>query len=208
MSFAGLSRPMRAAGFGLIGVAVIATAIGTATAISTDDPTDDTAVPTDPPEPEPDEPDPDEEETPETPPPEDETTPPREDDPEEPEDPETDVVPEDDVELPDGVELDRDARDTPVRVYNNSNISGLAARAASDVDDAGWNVTGYGNYGDGVIPTSTVYFREGTSEEGVAKAIALEFGMRAEPRFEGIRDSNPGVIIIVTRDYDESAKEY
>lgn len=88
-----------------------------------------------------------------------------------------------------------------VRVYNNSTITGLAARAAQDFRDAGWPVVEVDNYSSGVIPTSTVYYRRGTGEQDAAQVMSAEFGLRIEPRFPGIRDSSPGLIVIVTNDY-------
>jgi hypothetical protein len=92
-------------------------------------------------------------------------------------------------------------KSVPVRVLNNSTIKGLAKRAADDLKADGWNVTGTGNYSGGIIPTTTVYFRPGTEEEATARAIAAEFGIRVEARFDGIKDASPGVIVIVTNDY-------
>ncbi|RSM39444.1 LytR family transcriptional regulator [Amycolatopsis balhimycina DSM 5908] len=88
-----------------------------------------------------------------------------------------------------------------VRVYNNSLIEGLAARAADDFTRAGWNVTEKKGYPYGTIPATTAYYRPGTDEEAAAKQLAQEFGFKAEPRFEGIQDASPGVIVIVTKDY-------
>lgn len=88
----------------------------------------------------------------------------------------------------------------PLRVYNNSTISGLAARGAQDFEAGGWTVTDIGGY-SGLIPVSTVYFREGTAEKDAAVFLAEAFGLRAEPRFDGIKDASPGVIVILTRDY-------
>lgn len=88
-----------------------------------------------------------------------------------------------------------------VRVYNNSTIRGLAARAARDLSVAGWTVVEVGNYPWGIIPMTTVYYQEGTDERAGAEAIASEFGMRAEPRFPGIANANPGIIVIVTNNY-------
>jgi hypothetical protein len=88
-----------------------------------------------------------------------------------------------------------------VRVYNNSMIHGLAARAADDLRAAGWAVVEVGNYPWGIIPTTTVYYEEGTDQRAAAEAIASEFGMRVEPRFPGIAHSSPGIIVIVTKDY-------
>lgn len=89
----------------------------------------------------------------------------------------------------------------PVRVYNNSRIQGLAARAAEDFRRAGWGVVEVSNYPGGIIPTSTVYFRPGTEEEAAARALGNRFDLRIEPRFPGIAQAGPGLIVIVTNDY-------
>lgn len=89
----------------------------------------------------------------------------------------------------------------PVRVYNNSTIKGLAAKAADDLRADGWNVTEVGNYPYGVIRTTSVYYRPGTEEEAAARAIAAAFGMRVAERFDGIKDAPAGVIVIVTNNY-------
>jgi hypothetical protein len=93
----------------------------------------------------------------------------------------------------------------PLRVYNNSTIAGLAAKAAEDFRRAGWTVTESRNYSDGVITTTTVYYRPGTAEQAAAERLAAEFGMRAEPRFAGIQDATPGLIVILTKDYKYAA---
>lgn len=95
-----------------------------------------------------------------------------------------------------------------VRVLNNSTTHGLAARAADDLRDAGWNVVEVNNYSDGIIPVTTAYYRPGTDEETAAKAIAIEFGMRAEMRFEGIGQASPGVIVIVTNNYQRARGKF
>jgi hypothetical protein len=94
----------------------------------------------------------------------------------------------------------------PLRVYNNSLIQGLAAKAKSDFEAAGWTVTAISGYGEGVVDHSTVYFRPGTSEEAAAHELGREFGLRVEPRFPGIAQSSDGVIVIVTQDYKPSGK--
>ncbi|MDQ0378866.1 LytR C-terminal domain-containing protein [Amycolatopsis thermophila] len=96
------------------------------------------------------------------------------------------------------------AKWVPVRVYNNSTIHGLAARAADELRANGWNVVKVDNYSQGVIPTTTVYYTPGTDEETAARALADAFGMKVEPRFPGIQDASPGVIVIVTNDYQGS----
>lgn len=88
-----------------------------------------------------------------------------------------------------------------VRIYNNSTIRGLAARAADDFRAAGWTVVEVGNYARGTIPTTTAYYQEGTGQRDGAEAIGSKFGMRVEPRFPGIANASPGLIVIVTNDY-------
>jgi hypothetical protein len=87
-----------------------------------------------------------------------------------------------------------------VRVYNHSTIQGLAARAAADLTAAGYNVVSVSGY-TGDIPTSTVYYSPAPGEQDAAQQIGQKFGMRVEPRFPGIADASPGVIVIVTKDF-------
>lgn len=99
------------------------------------------------------------------------------------------------------VGTDEQATQIVVRVYNNSTIAGLAHRAAEDIKAAGYAVPEVGNYSAGRIPTTTFYFRPGTEEEQQATDLAVHFGARAEPRFDGIQDATPGLIAIITNDY-------
>jgi hypothetical protein len=94
----------------------------------------------------------------------------------------------------------------PVRVYNNSTITGLAVKAADEVRANGWTVEGTGNYSQGTIPTTTVYFRPGTGEEASARELAGVLRARVEPRFDGIQSSAPGLILIVTNDFQGASK--
>ncbi|ASO18031.1 hypothetical protein FHR81_002425 [Actinoalloteichus hoggarensis] len=98
-------------------------------------------------------------------------------------------------------ELGSPSTDTPLRIFNNSTIRGLAADAAEDFEGAGWEVAEVENYSAGIIETTTAYYRPGTAEEGAAGEIGSAFGIRVEPRFDGIADLGPGVILIVTNDY-------
>lgn len=87
---------------------------------------------------------------------------------------------------------------TPVRVFNNSEIAGLAAQTASLLEDDGFVISETGNYSDGLIATTSVYYGTGAGERETAEAVAEALGVTAQPRFEGIADSSPGVIVIVT----------
>jgi LytR cell envelope-related transcriptional attenuator len=93
-----------------------------------------------------------------------------------------------------------------VRVYNNGTIHGLAQQAADDFRAAGWNVTSVGPYSQGIIATTTVYFRPGTDEEAAANSLGQAFHMRVMPRFDGIQAATPGVIVIITNDFSPPAK--
>ncbi len=101
---------------------------------------------------------------------------------------------------------ERGAARAPLRVYNNSLIQGLAAQAKADFEAAGWAVTEISGYSGGTVPASTAYFRPGTSEEAAAQELGREFGLRVEPRFPGIAQSTGGVIVIVTADYKPGGK--
>ncbi|MDT8911086.1 LytR C-terminal domain-containing protein [Amycolatopsis sp. PS_44_ISF1] len=93
-----------------------------------------------------------------------------------------------------------------VRVFNNSLIKHLAEQAADDFRAAGWNVPVVDNYSQGVIDHTTAYFRPGTDEEAAARQLATEFGLQALPRFQGIQDASPGVVVIITKDYQSGHK--
>lgn len=86
----------------------------------------------------------------------------------------------------------------PVRVYNNGTVAGLAKKTGDQLTADGFNVTEVGNYPNGVIPKTTVYYGSSAKEQALAQAIAAELGCSAEPRFPGISDSPSGVIVIVT----------
>jgi len=94
----------------------------------------------------------------------------------------------------------------PVRVYNNGTIAHLAEQAANDFRGAGYTVPTVGNYSQGIIATTTVYFRPGTDEEAEANAMAQAFHLRSMPRFDGIQSADPGVIVIITNDYSSPKK--
>ncbi|WP_416061594.1 LytR C-terminal domain-containing protein [Rhodococcus indonesiensis] len=90
------------------------------------------------------------------------------------------------------------AATAPVRVLNNSNVTGLAAQTAGLLEDEGFTVAETGNYSDGVIASTSVYYGTGPGERQTAEAVAEALGVTAQPRFAGIEDSAPGVIVIVT----------
>jgi len=192
--FSGLSRPMKAAGVALIGIAIVAAVIGGVSALSgngsNEAGTSTTPGPSTPggsPPPSTSSP------APSTPPGTTAPTPP----------PPTTSAPTSPSAPPD---QQASTKWVTVRVLNNSLIKGLADRAADDFRGSGWNVTEVSNYSQGVIETTTAYFRPGTDEEAAAKQLAQEFRIRALPRFDGIKDATPGVIVIVTKEYQSGHK--
>ncbi|MEU6647162.1 LytR C-terminal domain-containing protein [Saccharomonospora sp. NPDC046836] len=214
--FDGLSRPMRAAGLGLIAVAVIAGVIGGITLLGSGDDSEQTAQPSTSQEQQP--PGDGERSTSAQPTSTQPTTtststtsqPPAAGSPStQPSQPGTPSTP---GAQPGGTDSGATGQDQQagakwvgLRVYNNSTIKGLANTAADDFRAQGWNVVQVDNYPSGIIPTSTAYFRPGTDEEAAARSLAGQFGLRVEPRFDGIQDSSPGVIVIVTQDYESTA---
>lgn len=93
-----------------------------------------------------------------------------------------------------------DPKSVPVRVFNNSTIPKFAATAANDFRNEGWNVVEVGNYSESIIPTTTAYFRPGTSEEAAARALATRFNLKVEQRPASFRYGD-GVIVMITKDY-------
>jgi hypothetical protein len=91
----------------------------------------------------------------------------------------------------------------PVRVYNNSKIKNLAATAGAEIAAAGFNVVEIGSYSSGIIPVSTVYYSPLPGEHQIANEIGHDFNLRVEPRFAGIADASPGVIVIVTKNFSQ-----
>ncbi|SFA47250.1 LytR cell envelope-related transcriptional attenuator [Rhodococcoides kroppenstedtii] len=89
---------------------------------------------------------------------------------------------------------------SPIRVLNNSEVSGLAAETATRLESAGFAVGETGNYSSGVIAASTVYYDPAVpGQQAQAERIAGTLGFGSEPRFAGIANASPGIVVIVTR---------
>jgi hypothetical protein len=85
-----------------------------------------------------------------------------------------------------------------VRVYNISDVAGLAEETATRLRDAEWNVAETGNLAlDGVTAT-TVYFGEAAGEKDAADEIGALLQAPVEPRTPAVADQPPGVIVAVT----------
>lgn len=90
------------------------------------------------------------------------------------------------------------AEDTPVRVYNNSTVDGLAHQTAEQLKADGFTVGKIANYDGGKVPHSAVYYGQSPGEKDAAEEVGAQLGIPAEPRFDGIDDASPGVIVILT----------
>jgi hypothetical protein len=204
--FSGLSRPLKAAGLALIVVAVAAAIVGGITVLNSGGSNDNAAPGGSSPSPSTSSTPTSPGSSPSTPPPSTSTTPTPPTSPASP--PPGQPGQSGGAPSPGqpGAGTEDPAKLVTVRVYNNSTIKGLAARAADDFRAQGWTVADVSNYPDGVIPATTAYYRPGTDEETAAKALAAAFGMKAAERFDGIAGSSPGVIVIVTNNYQAGGK--
>lgn len=92
------------------------------------------------------------------------------------------------------------AGQAPIRVYNNSTVNGLASDTASTLETDGWSIGEVANYDGGAVPRSAVYYGDDPGSKAAAEKIGEELGFPVEPRFDGIDDASPGVIVILTAD--------
>jgi hypothetical protein len=80
-----------------------------------------------------------------------------------------------------------------VSVFNNSSVSGLAGRVATQVSQLGWQVVGSDNW-YGTIPTSTVYYPQQLAKAG--HQLALDLGIhRTMPSVAPMRLDRVTVIL-------------
>lgn|GEM_PF-5733149 len=81
-----------------------------------------------------------------------------------------------------------------VSVFNNSSVTGLAARAADRARAAGWRVVFVDNW-NGAIPDSTVYYPRSLAR--AAKLLAKDLGIsRVLPAVDPMRSDRLTVIVI------------
>ena len=85
-----------------------------------------------------------------------------------------------------------------VRVYNISETEGAAESTATQLRDAGWNVTETGDLTlDGVTAT-TVFFSDAPGERESADEVGQLLQAPVEPRAPELTEQPPGVIVAVT----------
>ncbi|MEU0496738.1 LytR C-terminal domain-containing protein [Mycobacterium sp. NPDC006124] len=85
-----------------------------------------------------------------------------------------------------------------VRVFNTSEVAGLADQTATRLRDAEWNVTETGNLTLEGLNGTTVFFGETPGEKEAADEIGALLGAAVEPRTPAVAEQPPGVIVAVT----------
>jgi hypothetical protein len=85
-----------------------------------------------------------------------------------------------------------------VRVFNLSEVAGLADQTATRLRDAEWNVTETGNLALEGVTATTVYFGEAPGEKEAAEEIGALLDAPVEPRTPAVAEQPPGVIVAVT----------
>lgn len=85
-----------------------------------------------------------------------------------------------------------------VRVYNISEVAGAAENTATQLRDAGWNVTDTGNLTLEGVTATTVYFSDAPGERQSADQVGELLAAPVEPRSPELADQPPGVIVAVT----------
>jgi hypothetical protein len=85
-----------------------------------------------------------------------------------------------------------------VRVYNISDVAGLAEETATRLRDAKWDVAETGNLTLDDVTATTVYFGEAPGEKDAADEIGALLQAPVEPRTPAVADQPPGVIVAVT----------
>ncbi|MGH3644216.1 MAG: LytR C-terminal domain-containing protein [Mycobacterium sp.] len=85
-----------------------------------------------------------------------------------------------------------------VRVYNISDVAGLAEETATRLRDAEWDVAETGNLTLDDVTATTVYFGEAPGEKDAADEIGALLQAPVEPRTPAVADQPPGVIVAVT----------
>lgn len=84
-----------------------------------------------------------------------------------------------------------------VLILNNTDIQGLAARAAEELRAAGWTVTGTDNYDNSIRSTAAYYDPSDPVNESAAHQLEKQFPWieRVVPRFAELPDS-PIVLVV------------
>lgn len=92
-------------------------------------------------------------------------------------------------------------RTASVVILNNTNVTGLAARAKTDLQNAGWTVTDATNYSNDIISTAAYYDPSDPANQQAALALQRQFPWikRVVARFPQLPASP--IVLILTASY-------
>jgi hypothetical protein len=85
----------------------------------------------------------------------------------------------------------------PVGVYNNSDVSGLAAETAGQLEADGWTVAETGGWTEVALAKTTVYFGPTADEEAAAEAISTLLGARTAPKLADMPGPEGAIVVVV-----------
>jgi len=85
-----------------------------------------------------------------------------------------------------------------VRVFNISDIAGVAEATANRLREAGWNVTETGNLTLPETGVTTVYFSDAPGEQQAAEEVGRLLEAPVVPRVPELIEQPPGVVVAVT----------
>ncbi|MFV0495237.1 LytR C-terminal domain-containing protein [Mycobacterium sp.] len=83
-----------------------------------------------------------------------------------------------------------------VRVYNISELEGLAGRTADELREAGFNVAEVTNLTVPDVAVTTVYYGD-DAERATADAVGVKLGAPVEERIPALAEQPPGVVVLV-----------
>ncbi len=92
-------------------------------------------------------------------------------------------------------------KSVPLIVLNNTTISGLAARAATQFESGGWTVTRSDNYQNEILSTCAYYDPADPQAKAAAQALQAQYPTikRVKPKFPEL-PAGP-VVVVLTPDY-------
>ena len=91
------------------------------------------------------------------------------------------------------------ANPAPVRVYNISQKSGVAARTRDQLTAAGFKVTQVGDLSLPHVTATTVYYTDADGEHATADAVGQKLHARVQKRLPELLPLPPGVLVAVTQ---------
>jgi len=85
-----------------------------------------------------------------------------------------------------------------VRVFNISDVAGVAEATANRLREAGWNVTETGNLTLPDTFVTTVFFSDAPDEQRSAEEVGQLLEAPVAPRVPELIEQPPGVVVVVT----------